>query len=70
MYIKLRVTTGLKKESIEKKAEDHYIVKLREKAERNMANTRIIEIFRNLFPNKSVRIISGHTSPSKILSID
>lgn len=60
----------MKTESIEKKSEDHFIVKIKEKAVRNMANNRILEIFRNLFPKKSVRLISGHTSPSKILSID
>ena len=70
MYIKLRVITNTKTESIEKKSDDIYILKIREKAERNMANDRILEIFRKLFPKKSVKLISGHTSPSKILSID
>lgn len=70
MYIKLRVTTNAKKEKIVAESSDHYIILLKEKAERNMANRRILEIFRDIFPAKSVRIISGHHSPSKIISVD
>ena len=72
MYIKVKVTAGAKKEQIKKKSEDTYLVSVREKAERNEANRRICEIFASLFEIsiKNVRIISGHQSPSKILSIN
>jgi len=72
MFIKVKVTAGAKKEEIKKKSEDTYIVSVREPAERNMANKRICEIVASLFgiSVKSVRIISGHQSPSKILSIN
>jgi uncharacterized protein (TIGR00251 family) len=70
MYIKIKVKTEAKKELITRVSEDHYELSLKEKAERNMANNRILEIFRSIFPNTSVRIISGHTSPSKIISVD
>jgi uncharacterized protein YggU (UPF0235/DUF167 family) len=72
MYIKVRVEAGSKKESIKKKNKDTYIVSVREKAERNMANKRVCEIIASLFniSVKGIRIISGHQSPSKILSIN
>ncbi len=71
MYIKVRVTAGSKKEIIEKKSEDHYIISVKEKAKMNMANKRVLEIIASIYhiPTKSVRIINGHQSPSKILSI-
>lgn len=72
MYIKVRVNASAKKETIEKKTKDTYYISVKEKAERNMANKRVCEIMASLLevPIKSVRIISGHQSPSKILSID
>ena len=71
MYIKVRVNASAKKEKIEKKTKDTYYISVKEKAERNMANRRVCEIAANLLevPVKSVRIISGHQSPSKILSV-
>ncbi|HEY9583698.1 MAG TPA: DUF167 domain-containing protein [Candidatus Paceibacterota bacterium] len=70
MYIKVKVKTEAKNEHIEKINEDHYEISVRQKAQNNMANKRILEIIRVEFPNSDIRIISGHHSPSKILSID
>lgn len=70
MYIKVRVTAGVSAEKIIKESDDHFDVSVREPAERNMANKRILEIFRKMYPQKSVRLVSGHHSPSKILAID
>jgi len=71
MYIKVRVQAGAKIEEVKKKSKDSYIIKVKEKAERNQANKRICEIMALLFTVsvKQVRIINGHQSPSKILSI-
>lgn len=71
MYIKVRVQAGTHKEKVEKKSEDHYIIHVKEKAERNLANNRVCEIIATLFnvQRKAVRIINGHQSGSKILSI-
>ncbi len=71
MYIKVRVNARAKKEIITKKSENSYILSVKEKAERNMANKRVCEIIASLYsiPIKAVRIINGHQSPSKILSI-
>ncbi len=72
MYIKVKVTAGAKKEDIKKKNKDTYIISVKEPAERNLANNRICQILASLFSisTKQVRIISGHQSPSKILSIN
>lgn len=72
MYIKVRVNAGVKKELITKKNEDSYVFNIKEKAERNMANNRVVSIVAGIYniSIKNVRIISGHHSPSKILSVD
>jgi uncharacterized protein YggU (UPF0235/DUF167 family) len=70
MYIHVKVTTGAKEEKIQKKSETQFVVSVKEEAERNMANSRIIEIFRGLYGVGKVRIINGHHSTSKLLSID
>lgn len=72
MYIKVRVKTGRKKESIEQVSEASFKISVKEKPERNSANARIVKIIaeRLGIPAKKVRIISGHHSPSKMLSIE
>ena len=71
MYIKVKVTAGVKKEVVEKIKNDEYRVWVREKAERNMANNRVRELIAREYsiPIGKVKIISGHQSPSKILSL-
>lgn len=72
MYIKVKVEAGAKKEVIMKKNKDSYLISVREKAERNQANKRVCEIMALLFSVsiKNVRIINGHQSPTKMLSIN
>jgi len=69
MYLKLKVITDSKIEKIEKLKDDEYRIWTKMPAENNLANTRVLEIIRNEYPNKPVRLISGHHSPSKIVSI-
>lgn len=71
MYIKVRVAAGVKKESFVKKTEDSFLVSVKEPAEQNRANTRVVELVAEYFEvsPKQIRIISGHHSPSKILSL-
>jgi uncharacterized protein YggU (UPF0235/DUF167 family) len=71
MYIKVKVITGAKQEKIEKKAENSFNIWVKEKAERNRANNRVCEIIASIFSvsSKTVRIINGHHSPSKLISI-
>ncbi len=70
MYIKLRVITDSKKEIIEKVSEDTLRICVKEKAEMNRANNRILELMKDYFDTKNIRLISGHQSPSKIISVE
>ena len=72
MYIKVKVIAGSKKEKTIKNSPDRFEIWVKEPAERNLANTRVLEIVAGIFEIniKSIRIISGHQSPSKILSIN
>ena len=71
MYVKVRVTAGAKKELFVVKSPDTVHIAVKEKAEHNMANRRVIELVAAQWKvsKGKVRIISGHHSPSKILSI-
>jgi len=71
-YIHVKVTAGAKKESWKQKSEDHFEVSVREKAERNMANGRVLELVAEHFKVSlsKVRIINGHKHPSKLLIIE
>ncbi len=68
-YIHVKVTTGAKKELWKQKSEDHFEVSLKEKPERNQANTRMLALVALHFkvPVGKVRIINGHKHPSKLL---
>lgn len=72
MYIKVKVQANAKKEIIKKKNTETYIISVKEKAERNQANIRVCEIISSIFEVslRNVRIINGHQSPSKILSVN
>lgn len=70
MYIKLRVIPGSKKEEVTILNEDTIKVTVKEEAEYNMANTRVLELMKERFPGKVIRLVSGHHSPSKIISVN
>lgn len=72
MYIRVIAHPLAKKEKMVEKKTDLLEIWLREPAERNLANKRILEIVARHFevPHSKIRIISGHTSPRKMLSIN
>ena len=72
MYIKVKVVASAKKEIVTQKSDNAYSISVKVPAERNLANTRVREIIASIYAInvKSVRIISGHQSPRKILSIN
>lgn len=71
MYIHVRVFPGSKKEEIIQKTDDHFEFKIKEKAERGEANKKVLDIVRQIFPNaREIKIINGHHSPSKLLSVN
>lgn len=69
MLIKIKAKTKAKKEVVNKKSEDSYVISVKEPAEENSANERILEILKRLFPRRALRIVKGHHSPSKIVEI-
>ena len=72
MYIKVHVMPGSRKETIEKTGDSSFTIAVREKAERNQANTRVralMALHYRVSPS-NVRILTGHRSPVKMLSID
>ncbi len=70
MYLKVKVVPGAKEEKLEQIKDDEYRIWVKVPAENNLANGRVLEIFRSKFPGTSVRLVSGHHSPSKIISIN
>jgi uncharacterized protein YggU (UPF0235/DUF167 family) len=71
-YIHVKVTAGAGEESFRKKSEDHFEISVKEKAERNMANARVLELVALHFKvaKNKVRIVNGHRHPSKLLVVE
>lgn len=70
MYLKIKVIPDAKKAKVEKVKDDEYRIWVTAPAENNAANTHMLMTLRILYPDTSIRIISGHHSPSKIISIN
>jgi uncharacterized protein YggU (UPF0235/DUF167 family) len=72
MYIKVRVFPKSKKEEMKVVGDNRFEIKVKEKAERNMANERVLQILSEHFgiEQKKIKIINGHHSPSKLLRVD
>ena len=60
------------KEEVKKRGKDSYMISVRQKAERNQANKRVCEVLALIFgiSAENVRIINGHQSPSKLMSVN
>lgn len=74
MYVKIEVAAGAREESVKKTGADSFLVSVREKAERNLANRRVAKLIREYFGGAggrvAVKIVSGHRSPRKILTVE
>ncbi|OHA27227.1 MAG: hypothetical protein A3C06_03995 [Candidatus Taylorbacteria bacterium RIFCSPHIGHO2_02_FULL_46_13] len=71
MYVKIKVVASAPKEHFTKVGEDVFEVWVLEPAKQGQANRRVLELVRTHFgPRTSVRIVSGHHSPSKIVSVE
>jgi len=69
MYLKIKVFPDSKAERVEKISEIEWKVWTKKPAERNLANDRVLELVREEYGESAVRMVSGHHSPSKIVSI-
>lgn len=70
MYIHVRIKTKQKQDLIIKKKDLKYEVSVKEEPKQNMANHKLCSLLKDYFKAKNVRVISGHHSPSKLISID
>ncbi len=72
MYVKVRVKAAARHEEVVEESRDHFFISVKEAAKQNKANTRVLELIALHFPLpvKKVRIINGHHSTSKLLSVD
>lgn len=70
MYLKVFVTPGAKREKVEEKG-DMLAVAVREPATGNRANDRVRELIALRFgqPLGKVRILTGHRSRAKMVSV-
>ena len=71
MYFKVQVIPESKVPSVTEIAADTLSVAVCEKAERGLANRRVLQLLALYFgKGKRVRLVSGHHSPHKIISVD
>lgn len=71
-YVHVKVKAGVRKEEFVRKNEEHFEISVREKAERNMANGRVLELLAKHFgiAKNKIRIVNGHHHPSKLLVVE
>ena len=71
-YVHVKVMAGAGRETFKQKGEDHFEISVKEKAQGNMANSRVLALVVEYFkvPVKKVRIVNGHRHPSKLLVIE
>lgn len=71
MYVKIQVIPESREERVTEETPDRLVVSAREKAERGLANRRLLHMLSAHFgTGKRIRIISGHHSSHKIISVD
>ena len=71
MFIKVFVTPGARKERVDKKDET-LLIAVKEPAAGNAANKRVRELVAQELhkPLSAVRILTGHRSRAKMISVD
>ena len=71
-YIHVKVSISALLDKIQKINEDHFEISVKEKAERNIANRKTIELIAGYFdvPPSKIRIVNGHRHRSKLLVIN
>lgn len=72
MYLRVHVAPGSRREKVSEGKEGTLLISVREPAEGNQANKRVRELvaLHLMLPLSKVRILSGHHSPTKLLTID
>lgn len=71
MYVRVKVTPSARKERVHARTETEFEMQVREPASRNLANMRVRELLADIYriPVSSVRMVTGHHSPTKVFDI-
>jgi uncharacterized protein YggU (UPF0235/DUF167 family) len=71
MYVRVAVYPGSKREDVKVNGEHRFEIKVKEPAERNLANHRVKELLAEVYKveTKQVRLVSGHQNSRKIFAI-
>ena len=69
VHIRVKVMASARKEKVLRVADDRYEIAVREPAENNRANARVLEILHQLYPDMRVRMVKGHHAPQKTFSV-
>lgn len=71
MYIRVKVLPGVKKELVKELGENRLEIHVKEPAQANLANKRVMELVAEKLgiSPKKVKIVSGHHHPVKLLSV-
>ncbi len=70
MYIHVKIKIKQKKEYIKELKEDHFEVSVKEDAVCNLANQRMLKIVKEHFKTTHAKIVSGHHTRTKLISIE
>jgi len=72
MYIRVKVLAGVKKELVKELGENRLEIHVKEPAEANLANKRVLEIVAERLgvSIKKIKIINGHHHSVKLLSVE
>lgn len=72
MYVRVHVVPGARRERVICTDAHVYTISVREPRERQEANRRVAEILAETYqcPRASIRLITGHRSPTKMYTID
>ena len=68
-YLHIKVQAGARREKIVEKDSSRFEIAVRERAEHNEANEKILTIVRDKFPRARVTIVKGQRSPNKLLKL-
>ncbi len=70
MFIRIEVIPESRNDSVVAEETDRFVVAVRAKAEQGQANRRVLELLRQQFRGKRIRLVSGHHSSHKIVSVE
>jgi len=72
MYIRVKVLAGVKKELVKSLSENRLEIHVKEPAEANLANKRVMDLVAERLgvSAQKVKIVNGHHHPVKLLSVE